>query len=84
MEKRLAGRRLAFCAMVMLVLSGCSTVSDTFAPLSDEQALAIRENCGLIPVSLIRSSESPMKRRYFRCKRETMDELEQSNDNATS
>ncbi|MAK61598.1 MAG: hypothetical protein CMK09_11510 [Ponticaulis sp.] len=70
--------------MVMCVLSGCSTVSDTFAPLSDEQALAIRENCGLIPVSLITSSESPMKRKYFRCKRETMDELEQSNESATS
>ncbi len=64
----------------LFAVSACASVSGTFAPLSEEQTAALRETCGSIPISLLKSSANLKRIRYSECKRETLAQLEDEAD----
>lgn len=68
--------RILIFAASLLALSSCASVSDTFEPLSDEQAAAVRGECGRYPVSRMSSSEG-RKRIYLGCKRDVLTALDE-------
>ena len=66
----------ACLAVLPLVLGGCAS-SGTFAPLSETQTAAIREECGMVPISLVKSHASVSRREYSACKSDVLARLDE-------
>jgi hypothetical protein len=61
---------------LMLILGACAS-SGPLAPLPADERAALREACGPIPsASRIKAAQSPREVRYRICKRELLEELE--------
>ncbi len=57
-----------------IILGGCAS-SGPFSSLSDAERAAIEEECGTIPISLVKSHESASRRIYSNCKQDVLARL---------
>lgn len=58
--------------VVIFSLSACASMGDAFKPLTSEQSALLEAECGRLPVSALKSAESPRKILYRSCKRDTL------------
>ena len=68
--------QFACLAVLPLILGGCAS-SGTFAPLSETQTAAIREECGVVPISLVKSHAPVSRRAYSACKSDVLARLDE-------
>lgn len=71
--------------IVMFSLSACASTADAFKPLTLEQSALLEAECGRLPVSVLKSAESPRKILYRSCKRDALNanELEEEIDDVS-
>lgn len=68
--------RLCIIFFGLFGLSACASLAETFKPLNEAQAAALETECGRLPVSRLKGSESPRRIIYSLCKRDALKALE--------
>lgn len=72
--------RIFLQSISVLTVSACASMEHALQTLTPEQSAAIEQECGRLPVSVMKGHESPRKILYRSCKRKTLQAFAEASD----